>query len=133
MNPATPTTTSSHLGSLQGGAYGAQTDLDRIAHDKNLTESEKVGELAKEFETMLFKQIIKGMQKSLEGSSMMPTKGPSSIYGDMMMDALAHSISQSSQLGLSKTFQEQITNKDVIEPKATESESEGSHNAKEVK
>ena len=119
MNPPVTPIAGSTPGSLQG-AYGSQTDLESISNNNNKTDAQKVGELTKEFEAMLFKQIIKGMQSSLGGASMLPTEGPSSVYGDMMMDSLAHSISRSSQLGLSETFQQQITNDQSIDSQEKE-------------
>jgi Rod binding domain-containing protein len=90
-----------------------QANLAGIASDSTKTESEKVAELSKEFEAMLVKQVIKGMQQSLGGSSLFPSKGPSAIYGDMMMDSLAHTISASNQVDFATMFQHQVSNQPV--------------------
>ena len=58
MNPAVTPITGSTPAPLQG-AYGSQTDLESISSNNNKTDAQKVGELTKEFEAMLFKQIIK--------------------------------------------------------------------------
>ena len=113
--------------------WGAQTDVDRIAHNKNLTENQKMGELAKEFEAMLFKQVLKGMKESFGGSGMFPAEGPHSIYGDMMIDTLAQSISNAGQIGFARTFTDQMTNQPVADDKADPAEKKATIEAKEDK
>ena len=119
---------------LQSSAtWGSMTDLDRVAHDSNLTENQKVGELAKEFEAMLFKQVLKGMKQSVGGSGMFPSEGPHAIYGDMMIDTIAQSISHAGQIGFSRTFTDQLTNQSVTEHKVSTEEMSSTTEAKEDK
>lgn len=113
--------------------WGPQTDLDRIAYRSNMTDDQKIGELAKEFEAMLFKQVLKGMKQTFGGSSMFPSEGPHSIYGDMMIDNLAQSISHAGQIGFAKTFADQMTNKSSAEQIESNAGSTSTNEVKEDK
>jgi Rod binding domain-containing protein len=124
---------SSSLQLQTSATWGAQTDLDRVALNTNLTENQKIGELAKEFEAMLFKQVLKGMKESFGGSSMFPSSGPHSIYGDMMIDTLAQSVSHAGQIGFAKTFTNQMTHPPVTDATATGDEKTSTIEAKEDK
>lgn len=132
MSAASPIPSSSmHLQS--SATWGAMTDLDRVAHDSNLTENQKVGELAKEFEAMLFKQVLKGMKESFGGSGLFPSEGPHAIYGDMMIDTIAQSISHAGQIGFSRTFTDQLTNQAVTDNNVSTQENPSTIEAKENK
>ncbi len=66
--------------------------------------------VAKEFEVMLVKQVLKSAQQPMtdSGSTLFPTQGTGAIYGDMMVDTLAGSIGRAGQLGLARMFQQQL-------------------------
>ena len=82
---------------------------------------------------MLFKQVLKGMKESFGGSGMFPSEGPHAIYGDMMIDTIAQSISHAGQIGFSKTFTDQLTNKPVVEQNVSIEEQTSTTEAKEDK
>jgi len=132
MNATSSIQTDPWMGNTQA-TWGSQKDLDRIADDASMSEQEKVAELAKEFEAMLVKQVLKGMQKTAGGSGLFPTKGPASIYGDMMMNSLSQSISDSRQLGFARLFENQLTNKDAIRQEPSAPSDPATVKSKEVK
>jgi Rod binding domain-containing protein len=92
------------------GMLGIADDITRVANHSELSEEEKLGKVASEFEVMLVKQVLKSAQQPMtdEGSTFFPTKGPNSIYGDMMVDVMAQSIGKAGQLGLAALFQQQL-------------------------
>jgi Rod binding domain-containing protein len=94
-----------------GGMVGASEDLKRVANHSQLSEEEKLGKVASEFEVMLVKQVLKSAQQPMtdEGSTFFPSKGPNAIYGDMMVDVMAQSVGQAGQLGLAALFQQQLS------------------------
>lgn len=113
--------------------WGAQTDLDRIAASSSMNEQEKIGELAKEFESMLFKQVLKGMKQSFGGASMFPSEGPHAVYGDMMIESIAQSISHAGQIGFARTFTDQMTHPSIQEEGEAVIEQATSNEVKENK
>jgi Rod binding domain-containing protein len=89
---------------------GIADDITRVANHSQLSEEEKLGKVASEFEVMLVKQVLKSAQQPMtdEGITFFPTKGPNAIYGDMMVDVMAQSIGKAGQLGLAALFQQQL-------------------------
>ena len=77
--------------------------------------------VAKEFEVMLVKQVLKSAQQPMtdSGSTLFPTQGTGAIYGDMMVDTLAGSIGRAGQLGLARMFQQQLASQPTGETNPT--------------
>ena len=77
--------------------------------------------VAKEFEVMLVKQVLKSAQQPMtdSGSTLFPTQGTGAIYGDMMVDTMAGSIGRAGQLGLARMFQQQLASQPTGETNPT--------------
>ena len=99
MEPIQPSKSSI---AYQPTTLGGTSDLGRLANHPHLKEEEKMEAVAKEFEVMLVKQVLKSAQQPMtdSGSTLFPTQGTGAIYGDMMVDTLAGSIGRAGQLGL---------------------------------
>ena len=95
----------------QPTTLGGTSDLGRLANHPHLKEEEKMEAVAKEFEVMLVKQVLKSAQQPLteSGSTFFPTQGTGAIYGDMMIDTLSGSVGRAGQLGLARLFQQQLS------------------------
>ncbi len=75
--------------------------VERIAQNNKLTEAEKIGEVAEQFEAIL---ATKPMLSQNEG--MNPAQ--KSIYQDMITNTLADTMSQSGEFGLAQAFRRQL-------------------------
>ncbi len=77
--------------------------------------------VAKEFEVMLVKQVLKSAQQPMtdSDSTLFPTQGTGAIYGDMMVDTMAGSIGRAGQLGLARMFQQQLASQPTGETNPT--------------
>lgn len=77
--------------------------------------------VAKEFEVMLVKQVLKSAQQPMtdSGSTLFPTQGTGAIYGDMIVGTMAGSIGRAGQLGLARMFQQQLASQPMGETNPT--------------
>jgi Rod binding domain-containing protein len=82
-------------------------NLERIAADPALKESEKIAEACRQFEALLLRQVLAETHRPMQGSGQSSTV--SSIYQDLIHNTLAESISRSGMLGLAQTLQQDFT------------------------
>jgi Rod binding domain-containing protein len=86
----------------------AEIQLDRLANNSQLTEREKVGEVCRQFEAVLARQILGAAQKKHFASTMNPDSFSGGIYQDMITQQLADSISRSGALGLARSLEREL-------------------------
>lgn len=82
----------------------SQLPLEMLAGNKNVSDSDKIGEVARQFEAVLLRQILQEARKSDSSDDKMA----SGIYNDMINNQMADSISQSGAFGLAKSLQAQL-------------------------
>jgi Rod binding domain-containing protein len=88
----------------------SELPLERLATSKELSQSEKIGEVSRQFEAVLLRQILGQAQKPLFKSSIIPGGGTTNaIYQDMITQQLADRISQGGTFGFAKVLQQQLT------------------------
>jgi peptidoglycan hydrolase FlgJ len=89
----------------------ASTDVpaEQLLDNKQLTEKQKLGEVARQFEALLLRQILAETQKTVIPSKLTSDSTASSIYQDMVSVQLAESISKSGSLGMAHMLQQQLT------------------------
>ena len=94
--------------------------LERLAHHPDVPEEEKVGELARQFEAVLLRQILKNIQKTVIKSEWVTESTTRDLYQDMITVNLADSITRAGGLGLAKSLQAELTRQiSTPEQKAT--------------
>jgi Rod binding domain-containing protein len=101
------------IASLQHSTTTSTTPADvpteRLLDNKQLTEDQKLGEVARQFEALLIRQILQDTQKTVIPSKLTSDSTAASIYHDMVGMQLADSISKSGSLGLAHMLQQQLS------------------------
>ena len=87
--------------------------LEQLAGNSQLTEAEKVREVARQFEAVLLRQILAEARKSLHGNGLGENSATLGIYHDLINQTLAESISRSGTLGLASSLQAELTRQNV--------------------
>lgn len=96
------------VAALQRSGRAADVQLDRLASNTQLSERQKVGEVCRQFEAVLARQILGAAQKPHFASPMNPQSFSGSIYQDMITNQLADSISRSGALGLARSLAREL-------------------------
>ncbi len=81
----------------------SQVPLDSLAKNPNVSDADKVAEVARQFEAVLLRQILQDIRKPL----LAPAEGDATangIYGDMINNQMADSITKSGGFGLAKSL-----------------------------
>ena len=96
------------LNSFDRHVKASELPLDKVSGSSALSSEEKVGEVARQFEAVLLRQILTDAQKPSFGSK----KGEgvsTTVYQDMMTNELADQVSRSGGLGLAKSLSLEFT------------------------
>jgi len=93
---------------IQNRASVADLPLEKLAGNSNVSEQEKVGELSRQFEAVLLREILSEAQKTQFPSKYHKDSFSSSIYQDMVTNQLAESMSKSGDVGLGSQLARQI-------------------------
>jgi flagellar protein FlgJ len=94
---------------LQRHIEASDIPPERLAGNSQLTEQEKIGEAARQFEAILLRQILQSAHKTVIKSNFSDDSTSSSIYQDLAVNQLADDISKSGTIGLAKTLQHEFT------------------------
>ncbi len=82
--------------------------VERIAQNNKLTEAEKIGEVAEQFEAILLRQFLSEATKPMLNQNEGMNPAQKSIYQDMITNTLADTMSQSGEFGLAQAFRRQL-------------------------
>lgn len=82
--------------------------IERLAVNPNVSEKEKVGELSRQFEAILLRQVLKDIRKTVIKSDLFPESLASDIYQDMVTQQLAEAMSKSGSLGLARSLEKDL-------------------------
>lgn len=96
------------LASLQRGVKAAELPLDKLADNAQLSQTDKVAEVSRQFEAVLLRHILGEAQKTVFKSKMNPQSTSTAIYQDMITSQLADQISHSGALGLGRSLERQL-------------------------
>ncbi|HEV7924681.1 MAG TPA: rod-binding protein [Verrucomicrobiae bacterium] len=81
----------------------SQVPFETLAKNPNVSDADKVTEVARQFEAVLIRQILQDVHKPV----LAPAEGDSTtsaIYGDMINNQMADSITKSGGFGLAKSL-----------------------------
>jgi peptidoglycan hydrolase FlgJ len=85
----------------------SQLPLDSLADNASISDTDKVAEVARQFEAVLLRQILQDIRKPV----LAPAQGDGTangIYADMINNQMADSISRSGGFGLAKILTAQL-------------------------
>jgi Rod binding domain-containing protein len=86
----------------------SQLPLESLAGNASISDADKVAEVSRQFEAVLLRQIMQDILKPV----LAPAQGDATangIYGDMINNQMADSISRSGGFGLAKSLAAQLT------------------------
>ena len=93
---------------LQPKLKASDVPLEQLAGSTKVSDREKIGEVARQFEAVLLRQMLQETRKSAVTSTSSADASTSGIYDDMINNQLADSISRSGSFGLAKSLQGQL-------------------------
>jgi flagellar protein FlgJ len=97
------------ISALSSTVHPSDLSLEQLAKSSQLSEGAKIGELSRQFEALLLRQILQNIRKSVIKSDLLPQSAASDIYQDMATAQLADSISQSGSFGLAASLEKELT------------------------
>jgi|ERR1700677_966967 len=86
----------------------SQVPLESMAANPNISETEKVAEVSRQFEAVLLRQIFQNIRKPVLDSSEEQSTA-TGIYSDMINNQMADSISKSGGFGLARSLQTELS------------------------
>jgi Rod binding domain-containing protein len=93
---------------LQPRVHAADTPVERLAANANLTDEEKIAEASRQFEAALLRQILTEARKTVIPSQHGAHRAGDDIYQDMINCQLADGISRGGGLGLADGLKSQL-------------------------
>jgi Rod binding domain-containing protein len=96
------------ISALQPKMKASDVPLENLAASKNFSDREKIGEVARQFEAVLIRQMLSETRKSAVTSTSSADASTSGIYDDMINNQLADNISRSGSFGLARSLQSQL-------------------------
>lgn len=94
---------------LQHHVKASELPIEKLATSAQVSQDEKVGEVARQFEAVLLRQILGQAQKTVFASKLEPQSVSSGIYKDMVTAQMADRVSESGGIGLARSLQHQLS------------------------
>lgn len=89
--------------SMQRQVHASSVPIEKLATNPNVSQEEKVGEVSRQFEAILLRQILSGAQKNMFGTS-----ATAAIYQDLMTSQLADNVSHAGGIGLAEHLHKEL-------------------------
>ncbi len=115
--------------SFKPSINAATLPVEKLAGNSQLSQEAKVGELSRQFEAVLLRQILTEAQKNSLGPKASDQSSSKEIYRDMITNQLAESISQSGAFGLARALAPQLSHEVSGAPGSTEADDDGNETA----
>lgn len=109
------------LTALQPRVDATNLPLDRLAENRQLSESQKVTEAGRQFEAILLRQILGEAMKPVFKSEFTGQSAQAGIYQDMVVNQLADNLTRSGGMGLAKSLNHELARQLSTAPKLSES------------
>jgi peptidoglycan hydrolase FlgJ len=93
---------------LQRHVSAADLPIESLAGNSNVSESAKVGEVSRQFEAVLLRQVLASAQKTTISGDKKKDTSANAIYQDILTNQMADTISRSNALGLGQSLSKQL-------------------------
>ncbi len=97
------------ISSLNHRVKASELPIEKLANSDQVSQEQKVGEVARQFEALLLRQILGQAQKTVIASKLNPESVSSGIYKDMVTAQMADRVSESGGIGLARSLQHQLS------------------------
>ena len=97
-----------NISSIQPRVRSQDVQIENLAGNKNLSEQQKVGEVSRQFEAVMLRQILNDATKKMFAGEDGEQSASNGIYQDMITNTLADSISRSGAFGLARSLSKQL-------------------------
>ena len=104
--------------SIEKSVQASDLPLEQLAQNPNLSETQKVREVSRQFEALLLRQILHDAQKTVISSRKGSDSSVNGIYQDLSTAQLADSISKSGGFGLARNLEKQLGRQLLIQDSA---------------
>jgi peptidoglycan hydrolase FlgJ len=94
--------------SLTPHVKASQLPLEKLAENRQLSESERLTEVSRQFEAILLRQILGEAQKPVFQSTFTKSSVAGDVYKDMVTNQMADQISRSGSFGLAQHLESQL-------------------------
>ncbi|MFM1770679.1 MAG: hypothetical protein RJA22_3208 [Verrucomicrobiota bacterium] len=98
----------------------SELPLERLAANEGVSEADKIGEMSRQFEAVLLRQILSAAHKTVIQSEYSDDSAVGGIYRDMVTEQLADAISRSGSFGLAQQLQRDLTRQLPTDPAGTD-------------
>lgn len=88
----------------------SELPLEKVAGNSNISDADKAKEVARQFEAVLLRQILKSAHKTGVQGMFDDQSSTKDVYFDMMNFHLADTISKNGGLGFGSSFEAQLRN-----------------------
>ena len=107
---------SSQVATIASTLNASDVPLEQLAGNKAIPESQKIAEVARQFEALLLRQVLQAGRKTIFHSKVTEESAGSSIYQDMVTDQLAEAMSKNGTLGLARSLQVELQRQGLAAP-----------------
>jgi Rod binding domain-containing protein len=97
------------LTAIQPHVSASNVPLDELAHNRALTQGQKVAEVAQQFEAVMLQQILQETQKPVFQTEFTDNSTAASIYRSLISKELGEAMSKSGDFGLARMLEKQLT------------------------
>ncbi len=88
--------------------------MQSLAGNTHLSKEEKLGEVSRQFEAVMLRQILQNAQKTHSTAKTSGDSATSAIYQDMVTMQLADGISKSGGFGLAQSLKAQLNHEPAV-------------------
>jgi Rod binding domain-containing protein len=96
------------ISNIQSKVNAADIPLKQMNARSQLSQEQKMGEVGRQFEAILLRQILSEAHKTQTMMGGQSSSSVGDIYNDMVTNQLADNISRTNSLGLSQVIQKQL-------------------------
>lgn len=97
-----------NIGALSTPVRPSNLSLEQVSTSSVISEQEKVAELARQFETVLVRQLLREARQPMNDSVLEGSSSETKAYDDMVTDRMADAIGQAGGFGVASSLQLQL-------------------------